>query len=73
MQLEFDELKHELKQYIDQRIKVQTMLLLNAQIESLKARRVVAEDHCLNISMNVECKMLTAQIEALENFRNTKI
>lgn len=66
-------LSTELKQYIEQRIKVQTMLLLNAEIECLKARLEVAQDHCMNSAMNVECKLLTAQIEALENFRNTRI
>lgn len=66
-------LKAELKQYIEQRLKVQTMLLLNAEIEGLKARRDKARDLCLNQAMQIEGDLLDAQIAALEEFRNKKI
>lgn len=39
---------------------------LKVEIISLKARRRKAQDYCMNTDLMLECELLTAQIDALE-------
>ena len=52
-------LKSEMKRFI----KIQSVI---PELISLKARYEAAQDFCLNQNMHVECRLLEAQIKALE-------
>ena len=75
-----NELQHNIKEYIDQRLSVQIMHMMNFHIEGKRAKLQVIENFAalesggiLDGRSQVDAQALRVEIEALEEFRNRTI
>lgn len=74
------ELQHKLEDYIQQRLSVQTMLIMNATIAAKKAKLQVLENFAslgrggvLDGGSQIDAQALREEIKTLEEYRDTTI